>query len=83
MVFFSFIIPFFVPMVLSGNKHQREEEDNGNSHDDLEYEDGEGFEEDEEGEEGNEGGKPVMFPLWKFVTKVEGKAGGRLNFFSS
>jgi hypothetical protein len=48
MVFLWFIIPFLVLMVLSTNRHQREEEDSGHSHDDPEYEDGEGFEEDEE-----------------------------------
>jgi len=47
-------------MVLLGNMHRKEEEDSGHSHDDLEYEGGEGF---EEGKEGNEGGKPAMFPL--------------------
>jgi hypothetical protein len=82
MVFFWFIIPFLVLMVLAGNRHQREEEDSGHSHDDPEYEDGEGFEEDEEGEEGNEGGKAASTPLWKFVTKVEeGKGGGTVKFF--
>jgi hypothetical protein len=48
MVFFWFIIPFLVLMVLVGTRHQREEEDSGHSHDDPQYEDGEGFEEDEE-----------------------------------
>ena len=81
MVFFWFIIPFLVCMILARNMHQREEEDSGHSHDDPQYEDGEGFEEDEEGEEGNEGGKPATFPLWKFVTKVEGKGGVMVTFF--
>jgi hypothetical protein len=82
MVFFWFIIPFLVLMVLAGNRHQREEEDSGHSHDEPQYEDGEGFEEDQEGEEGNEGAKASSTPLWRFVTKVEeGRGGGTTNFF--
>jgi hypothetical protein len=68
MVFFWFIIPFLVLMVLVGNRHQREE---GN-------EDEGGFEEDEEG---NEGGKASLTPLWRFVTKLEGGRGGGTTKF--
>jgi hypothetical protein len=78
MVFFWFIIPFLVLMVLVGTRHQREEEDSGHSHDDPQYEDGEGFEEDEEG---NEGGKASLTPLWRFVTKLEGGRGGGTTKF--
>ena len=41
---FWFIIPFLVLMVLARNRHWREEEDSGHSHDDPKYEDGEGLE---------------------------------------
>jgi hypothetical protein len=51
MVFFWFIIPVLVLMVLVGRRHRREEDDSGDSHDDPQYEVGEGFEE----EEGNVG----------------------------
>jgi hypothetical protein len=46
MVFFWFIIPFLVRMVLMGKKRRREEEDSGDSHDnhDPQYEANEGFE---------------------------------------
>jgi hypothetical protein len=66
MVFFWFINPFLVLMVLVGNSYQREE---GN-------EDEGGFEEDEED---NEGGKASLTPLWRFVTKLEGGEGRRWN----
>jgi hypothetical protein len=78
MVFFWFIIPFSVLKFLARNRHQREDEDSGHSHDNPEYEDGEGFEEDEEAEEGNEGGKASSTPLWKFVTKVEEGKGAEI-----
>jgi hypothetical protein len=65
-------------MVLSGTKHQREEE----NEDEGGFEDEEGFEEDEESnEEDNEGGKASLTPLWKFVTKLEGgRGGGTIKF---
>ena len=75
MVFFWFIIPFLVFMVLVGRRHQREEDDSGDSHYDPQYEVGEGFEE----EEGNIGRKDLLRPLWQFV-KVEGKGGGSIKF---
>jgi hypothetical protein len=72
------IIPFLVLMVLVGNRHWREEEDSGHSHDEPQYEDGERF---EEGEEGNEGAKASSTPLWRFVTNVEeGRGGGTTKF---
>jgi hypothetical protein len=81
MVFFWFIIPFLVLMVLAGTRHRREEEDSGHSHDEPQYEDGEGFEKDQEGKEGNEGVKASSTPLWIFVTKVEEGSGGTTKFF--
>jgi hypothetical protein len=67
---------FFIRMMLLGNMHYREDEDDAVS--DLFFEDGKCFEEDE----GNEGesecediNKPDSTPLWKYVTKLEG--GGR------
>jgi hypothetical protein len=80
MVFLWFIIPFFVPMVLVGTRHQREEEDSGQTHSDPLYEDEEGFEGDEEG---NEGDKASLTPLWSFVTKLDGgaKVLEPLNFY--
>jgi hypothetical protein len=82
MVFFWFIIPFLVLMVLVGRRHRREEDDSGDSHDDPRYEAGEeGFEEEEGNEEGNVGHKGLLRPLWQFVTKVEeGKGGGSITF---
>jgi hypothetical protein len=56
-------------MVLVGTRHQREEEDSGDTHSDPQYEIEEWFEEDEEG---NEGGQASSTPLWRFVTKLEG-----------
>jgi hypothetical protein len=47
MVFFWFIIPFFILMVLVGTMHQRKEEDSGHTLSDPLYE-------SEEGLEGNE-----------------------------
>ena len=81
MVSFWFIIPFLVLMVLVGRRHRGEEDDSGDSsgdsHDDPQYEVGEGFEE----EEGNVGRKDLLRPLWQFVTKVEeGKGGGSIKF---
>jgi hypothetical protein len=70
MIFLWFVLLLFILMVLVGNRHEREEEDNCHSHSDLLYE-------DEEGLEGAEGGKNSSTPLWKFVTKLEGgKRGG-------
>jgi hypothetical protein len=80
MVFFWFIIPFLVFMVLVGRRHQREEDDSGDSHDDPQYEVGEGFEEEEGNEEGNVERKYLSRPLWQFVTKVEGKGGVSIKF---
>jgi hypothetical protein len=76
--FLLVIIPFFILMVLVGTRHQREEEDSGHAHDDPQYEDDEGFEEDKEG---NEGGKASLTPLWRFVTKLEGGRGGGTTKF--
>jgi hypothetical protein len=76
MVFFWFIIHVLVLMVFVGRRHQREEDDSGDSHDDPQYEVDEGFEE----EEGNVGRKDLLRPLWQFVTKVEGKGGGSIKF---
>jgi hypothetical protein len=74
MNFFLFIIPFLVLMVLSGTRHQREEE----NEDEGGFEDEGEFEEDEEGKEG---GKASLTPLWKFVTKLEGgRGGGTIKF---
>jgi hypothetical protein len=81
MVFFSFIVPFLVLMVMVRRRHQREEDDSGDSHDDPQYEAGEGFEEEERNEEGNVGCKDLLRPLWQFVTKVEeGRGGGSIKF---
>jgi hypothetical protein len=81
MVLFWFIIPFLVLMVLVERRHRREEDDSGDSHDDPQYEVGEGFEEEEGNEEGNLGRKNLLRPLWQFVTKVEeGKGGGSIQF---
>jgi hypothetical protein len=81
MVFFWFIIPFLVLIVRLGRRHRREDDDSGDSHDDPQYEVGEGFEEKEGNEEGNVGSKDLLRPLWKFVTKVEeGKGGGSITF---
>jgi hypothetical protein len=81
MVFFWFIIPFLVLMVLLGRRHRREEDDSGDSHDDPQYEVGEGFEEEEGNEEGHVGCKDLLRPLWQFVTKFEGgKGGGSIKF---
>ena len=76
MVFFWFIIPSLVLMVRLGRRHQREDDDSGDSHDDPQYEVGEGFEEEAGNEEGNVGHKDLLRPLWKFVTKVEEERGG-------
>ena len=58
-----------------GIRHERKEEDSGNSYSDPLYE-------DEEGLEGDEGGKTPLTPLWKFVTKLQGgKGGGTTKFF--
>jgi hypothetical protein len=75
MIFFWFIIPFLVLMVLSGTRrHQREEE----NEDEGGLQDEGGFEEDEES---NEGGKASLTPLWKYVTKVDvGRGGGTIKF---
>jgi hypothetical protein len=60
-------------MVMVGRRYRREGDDSGDSHDDPQYEVGEGFEEEEEGnEEGNAGRKDLLRRLWQFVTKVEG-----------
>jgi hypothetical protein len=82
MVFFWFIIPFLVLMVMVGRRHRREEDDSGDSHNDPQYEVGEGFEEEEQrNEEGNAGRKYLLRPLWQFVTKVEeGRGGGSIKF---
>jgi hypothetical protein len=75
--FFLFIIHVLVLMVLVGRRNRREEDDSGDSHDDPQYEVGEGFEE----EEGNVGCKDLLRPLWQFVTKArEGKGGGSIKF---
>ena len=84
MVFFWFIIPILVLMVVAGRRHRREEDDGGDSHDDPQYEVGEGFEEEERNEEGNVGCKDLLRPLWQFVTKVEeGIGGGNIKFLCS
>jgi hypothetical protein len=44
---------FLVLMVIVGRRHRREEYDSGDSHDEPQYEVGEGFEEEEEGNEGH------------------------------
>jgi hypothetical protein len=79
MIFFWFIIPFLVLMVLSGTRHQREEENEYEGG----FEDEGGLEEDEKSnEEDNEGGKASLTPLWKFVTKLDvvGRGGGTIKF---
>ena len=53
MFFLWFLHPFLVLMVLSGGRHEREEEDSG--HTDPSYEDEEG--EGDEGEDDNESSK--------------------------
>jgi hypothetical protein len=81
MVFFWFIIPFLVLMVLVERRHRREEDDSGDSHDDPQFDVGEGFEGEEGNEEGNVGCSDLLRPLWQFVTKVEdGKGGGSIKF---
>jgi hypothetical protein len=77
MIFFWFIIPFLVLMVLLGTRrHQREEENEESNEGGLQDEGG--FEEDEES---NEGGKTSLTPLWKFVTKLDvGRGGGTAKF---
>jgi hypothetical protein len=69
MVFFWFIIPFLVLMVLTGRRHRREEEDCGDSHDDHDpqYKVDEGFELEEEGKKDD---KYALRPLWRCVTKL-------------
>jgi hypothetical protein len=77
MIFFWFIIPFLVLMVLSGTRrHQREEENEERNEGGFQHEGG--FEEDEES---NEGGKDLLTPLWKFVTKLDvGRGSGTVEF---
>jgi hypothetical protein len=76
-------------MVLTGRRHQREEEDSGDSHDDHapQYEANEGFEFEEEGEDNEEGknlGKDALRPLWGCVTKLEdGRGCGTTKFLCS
>jgi hypothetical protein len=62
------MVLFLILMVLVGNMHEREEEDNGHSHSEPLYEYEEGFEGDESD---NEGGKTSFTPLWRFMTKRE------------
>jgi hypothetical protein len=86
MVFFWFLIPFLVLMVLTRRRYQREEEDSGDSHDDHDpqYEGNEGFEleeEEEDNEEGQKNDKDALRPLWACVTKLEdGRGGGTTKF---
>jgi hypothetical protein len=83
MVFFWFLIPFLVLMVLTGRRYQREEEDSGDDHD-PQYEGNEGFEleeEEEDNEEGQKNDKDALRPLWACVTKLEdGRGGGTTKF---
>jgi hypothetical protein len=75
------MVPFFMLMVLVGNRHMREEENNGHSHSEPLYKDEESLEEDERGKEG---GKTSFTPLWRFVTKLDrGKGVEPLNFYVS
>jgi hypothetical protein len=77
MIFFWFIIPFLVLMVLSGTRRHQREEENEESNEGG-FQDEGGFEEDEEI---NEGGKASLTPLWKFVTKLDvGRGGGTAKF---
>jgi hypothetical protein len=77
MIFFSFIIPFLVLMVLSGTRRHQREEENEESNEGG-FQDEGGFQEDEES---NEGGKASLTPLWKFVTKLDvGRGGGTAKF---
>jgi hypothetical protein len=79
MIFFWFIIPFLVLMVLSGTRRHRKGEENEESNEGG-FQDEGGFEEDEEI---NEGGKAslTVTPLWKFVTKLDvGRGGGTAKF---
>jgi len=47
MFFLWFLLPFFILMVLVGNRHEREEVDSGHSLSDPLYEDEGGFDGDE------------------------------------
>jgi hypothetical protein len=66
MIFFWFIIPFLVLMVLSGTRRHQREEENEESNEGG-FQDEGGFEKDEES---NEGGKASLTPLWKFVQNL-------------
>jgi hypothetical protein len=77
MIFFWFIIPFLVLMLLLGTRRHQREEENAESNEGG-FQDEGGFEEDEES---NEGGKASLTPLWKFVTKLDvGRGGGTAKF---
>jgi hypothetical protein len=62
-------------MVLFGSRHVNEEDDSGHSHSDPNYPMNEG----EEGGEGDDNevdsGKASLTPLWRYVTKLEGRGG--------
>jgi len=58
------MVPFFILMVLVGNRHEREEEDSGHSYSYPLYEYKEGL-------EGDECGKTSLTHLWRFVIKLE------------
>lgn len=79
-MFLWFLLPFLVLMVLSGGRHEREEEYSG--HSDLLYEDEEG--EGDESEDDNASNKTSLTPSWKYVTKLEGRKGVEpQNFYAS
>jgi hypothetical protein len=81
MIFLWFFLAFLVLMVLNfGNRHVNEEDDSGHSHSDPDYPMNEG----EEGGEGDDNevdsGKASLTPLWRYVTKLEGRGGGTTKF---
>jgi hypothetical protein len=79
-VFLVVFLPFLVLMVLFGSRHVNEEDDSGHSHSDPDYLMNEG----EEGGEGDDNevdsGKASLTPLWRYVTKLEGRGGGTTKF---
>jgi hypothetical protein len=59
MFFLWFLLPFFVYMVLSGGRHEREEEYSGHSDPLYEDEEGEGYEDEDD----NESSKTSLTPF--------------------
>jgi hypothetical protein len=81
MIFLWFFLAFLVLMVLNfRNRHVNEEDDSGHSHSDPDYPMNEG----EEGGEGDDNevdsGKASLTPLWRYVTRLEGRGGGTTKF---